>query len=282
MNEIRLIDESLNPQDTPFYHLSIQANLNGLSFSILDTKTLKYIVLKQIRFGTDIPEYKYPDHLAEAIQGDDLLKGDYKDVFCIWETDRTTLLPSALYNRDNLKTYFEFNRVLNDLDELHADCLDPFDAYLVYPVNHEIANAFIKAYPRIRFFNQATPFIRSCLKKNSDKGKMVYADFHLGFFDVAVCDSSNLLLHNSFAYKNEKDIIYYILHVYEKLKLDTKGTGMDISGKISEDPEVGTIKKYVKTVRLASPDDQYQYSETFKEVGAHYFVNLFNLYSCGS
>ena len=283
MDNIRLLDASLNPLDTPFYHLSIQANLNGLSYSILDTKSLNFLALRHISFGSDIPVHKYPDHLIQAVSDDDLLQGDYKDVFCIWENSRTTLLPSALYNKDNLKTYFEFNQVLNDLDELHTDYLNQLDAYLIYPMHHEIANTFIKFYPRIKFFNQATPFIEYCMKGNIDPGKKVYANFHENFFDVLVFGGSSLLLHNSFIYRNENDIIYFVLHVYDKLRLDTKETGIVLSGEVNKDSgTIETIEKYIKSVRLASPDDQFQYSHKFDNIPDHQFINLFNLYSCGS
>jgi len=283
MDNIRLLDESLNKLDTPFYHLSIQANLNGLSFSILDTKTLKYLALRHIPLGSEIPVHKYPDHLIKAIGEDDQLQGDFKDVFCIWENSKTTLLPSALYNKDNLKTYFEFNQVLDDLDELHTDYLKQLDAYLIYPMHHEIANTLIKFYPRTKFFNQATPFIEYCLKVNNDPGKRVYANFQENFFDVVVFEGSSLLLHNSFNYRNEKDIIYFVLHVYDKLGLDTKETGIVLSGQVNKEPgTTETIRKCVKSVQMASPDDQFQYSRAFEKIPDYQFINLFNLYSCGS
>ena len=283
MDNIRLIDESLNPPDTPFYHVSIQANLNGLSFSVLDTRNLQYLLLKELFFGPDIPDYKYTDHLERAIMEDDLLQGNYKDIFCIWETERTTLLPAALYNKDNLKTFFEFNQPLNDLDELHADKLDQLDAYLVYPMHHEIANAFIRSYPRIRFFNQATPFLTYCLKANTDEGKKVFASFHDHFFDVAVFEGESLLLHNTFTGRSEKDILYYILHVYERLQLDTKETAIEISGRANRGSVmVETIQKYIKPVQFAPLNNLFQYSTKFEVIEAHRFINLFNLYSCGS
>ncbi len=282
MDNIRLIDESLDPINKPFYHLSIQASLDGLSFSIFDTRARKYLALNHISIGNDVPVFKYPEHLNKVISEDDLLKGDYKDIFCIWENSRTTLLPSALYNKDNLKTYFEFNQVLEDLDELHADHLDPLDAYLIYPIHHEIANTFIRFHPRIKFFNQATPFIDYCLKGINDHGTKVYANFQEKFFDILVFDGSSLLLHNSFLYRNEKDIIYFVLHVYDKLKLDTKETGIVLSGLVNKDPgTMGIIKKYIRSVQLASPDDQFQYSANINTVLARQFINLFNLYSCG-
>jgi len=283
MDNIRFLDESLNKPDTPFYHLSIQANLNGLSFSTLDTKSLKYLVLSHIPFGSEIPVHKYPDYLTRAIGEDDLLQGDFKDVFCIWENSRTTLLPSALYNKNNLKTYFEFNQVLDELDELHADYINQLDAYLIYPMHHEIANTFIKFYPRIKFFNQATPFIQFCLKGSNEPGKKVYANFQEDFFDVVVFEGSSLLLHNSFKYRNEKDIIYFVLHVYDKLGLDTKETGIVLSGQVKKgNGSTEAIKEVVTSVEMALPDDQFQYSGAFDKEQDHQFINLFNLYSCGS
>jgi hypothetical protein len=163
MHNIRFIEETLDINKTPGYHLSIQAGLDGLSFVIFDPSSYKYIALKHYGFGEEIPEYKYPDSLKELLSTDEFLQKEYLNIYFIWNNPRTTLLPAILLEKEKLRQYFEFNQVLNDLDELHANHIKNLDAYLIFPIYHEIANVLIRHNPTLKFFNQASPFIEHTL-----------------------------------------------------------------------------------------------------------------------
>jgi len=54
MQDFAFIDETLDKNLIHTYHLSIQADLNGLSFCILDPVTNKYIVLVHQAFKPNL------------------------------------------------------------------------------------------------------------------------------------------------------------------------------------------------------------------------------------
>ena len=107
MHDIRFLDETLDIHKSNSYHLSIQAGLDGFSFVILDPVKYKYIAIKHFSFAEKLPEDKYPDHLQELILRDEFLSKEYDSIYCIWRNPRTTLLPSPLFEKENLKQYFE-------------------------------------------------------------------------------------------------------------------------------------------------------------------------------
>jgi len=282
MHDIRFLDEAFDINKTNTYHLSIQAGLDGFSFVILDTLRIKYLVIKHFSYTEEFPEDKYPDHLGEILQKDEFLSKEYNSIYCIWRNPRTTLLPSPLFEKEKLKQYFEFNQVLNDLEELHANHLKSLDAYLIFPIHHEIANAFIKYYPQLKFFNQATPFIEYILKHQKDESDSAHLNVHKNFFDIIIIRNRSLILHNTFKFRNEQDFIYFIMNVYDKIHLNPETCPVNLSGMIEKNSGMTVIvKKFIKTVQFAKPDNRFQYSHAFDRIPEHFFIHLFNLYNCG-
>jgi hypothetical protein len=282
MHDIRFLDETLDIRKTLSYHLSIQAGLDGISFVIFDPSIYKYIALKHYGFGEEIPEYKYPDYLQDLFTKDEFLQKEYLSIYCIWNNSRTTLLPAVLFEKEKLRQYFEFNQVLNDLDELHYNHIKSLDAHLIFPIHHEIANIFIRQYPTLKFFNQAAPFIEYTLNHKTGSSDSAHLNIHDSFFDILVIRNNSLVLHNTFNFRYEQDLAYFIMNVYDKVLLDPASVPVYISGTIEKKSAlINWIRKFIKTVNFCEQDNRFHYSHAFNRIPDHFFINLFNLYLCG-
>jgi len=282
MHDIRFLDETLDLNKTNSYHLSIQAGLDGFSFVILNPATYKYIAIKHCSYAEEFPEDKYPEHMEEILRKDEFLSKEFENIYCIWRNPRTTLLPSPLFEKEKLKQYFEFNQTLHDLEELHTNHIKNLDAYLVFPIHHEIANVFMKHFPQLKFFNQATPFIEYTLKYQEDNYDSAHLNLQKDFYDIVIIRNRSLILHNTFKFRNEQDLIYFIMNVYDKLHLSPETCPVHLSGMIEKNSGMTEIvKKFIKSVNFAKPDTHFQYSHTFDKIPDHFFIHLFNLYNCG-
>lgn len=282
MHDIRFLDETLDLNKTNSYHLSIQAGLDGFSFVILNPVTYKYIAIKHCSYTEKFPEDKYPGHLEELFRKDEFLSKEYDSIYCIWQNPRTTLLPSPLFEKEKLKQYFEFNQTLHDLEELHVNHIKNPDAYLVFPIHHEIANVFIRHFPQLKFFNQATPFIEYTLQNQENEYDSAYLNLQKDFYDIVIIRNRSLILHNTFKFRNEQDLIYFIMNVFDKLHLNPETCPVHLSGMIEKNSGMAEIvKKFIKSVNFAKPDTRFQYSHTFDKIPDHFFIHLFNLYNCG-
>jgi hypothetical protein len=282
MHDIRFLDETLDINKTPNYHLSIQVGLDGFSFVIFDTSRYKYIALKHYGFKEEIPEFKFPGHLQNLLSGDEFLQKEFLSIHCIWNSPRTTLLPAVLFEKEKLRQYFEFNQVLNDLDELHSNQIKSLDAYLIFTIHHEIANVFIRQYPTLKFFNQGTPFIEYAMKHNPGNIDSVHINIQDKFFDILVIRNRSLILHNTFNWRYEQDLTYFIMNVYDKVLLDPASIPIYISGPVEKNSDlVNGIRKFIRTVNFCEPDNRFLYAHAFNRIPDHFFINLFNLYLCG-
>jgi hypothetical protein len=282
MHDIRFIDETLDINKTAGYHLSIQAGLDGFTFVIFDPSGYKYIALKHYGFGKEIPEYKYPDTLQKLLATDEFLQKEFLSIYCIWNNPRTTLLPAILFEKEKLRQYFEFNQVLNDLDELHANLIKSLDAYLIFPVHHEIANVLIRQYPTLKFFNQASPFIEHAMHHSVRGSDSVHLNIHDGFFDILVIRNNTLVLHNTFNWRYGQDLTYFIMNVYDKVSLDPSAIPVHISGMVEKNADkINWLRKFIRNIHFPEQDNRFHYSYAFDKIPDHFFINLFNLYLCG-
>jgi hypothetical protein len=281
MLQFELLDETLDLNKTPYYHLSIQASLDGFLFAILDPGRSKYLGIKGYHFdaSTD-PDLRY-QNIQGILDADPFLQRTYQGVSCIQVESRSTLLPAALFDRDHLKLYFEFNHVLNDLDELHYNYLKPADAYLVFPIFSEITNLYLKRWLNIRFYHQATPLADLLLSPDVPREKLVAVNFNPGHLDILAVGSGKLKYLNNFKFRSEEDALYFMLFVYDKLGLDQETTPLLISGEMDKfTQQPSRLKRYFRKLSFQTAPSGFQYPPSFQKVQEHSLLNLLRIYRC--
>ncbi|MCD6565761.1 MAG: DUF3822 family protein [Bacteroidales bacterium] len=282
MYEFAFLDETLDINTTQSYHLSIQVSLNGFSFSILDTVRNKYVALKNYPLDKQkgIPE----DQLRDIFKKDEFLTRKYKSSSYFYITDKSTLVPSPLFNKDKIKEYLMFNHPLEEHNKIFYNQIKNAGTYTVYSIPVNICEILDKQFPGIKNYHQSVPFIEQILLKNQP-GEFDFSAFinvTPGIFDIAVSQSKKLILYNQFRFRNENDFIYFVLNIFEQLKLSPEKTLLLLSGEITKTSKYyESLKKYIKSIRFEKRDNQFTYSYTFNQIAEHTFIPLQNLYSCG-
>jgi len=281
MQSFAYIDETLDINLTQSYELSIQLSLNGLSFCLLDTVRNKFIVLQHTLIQTHTTFDDYLDNIEKLIESTDLFHHQYKKVKLVWISNKNTLIPSSLFNTDNLKKYFEFNQKLNDLDEIHYTELKYANAYSVFTIPNQIATIFTRLYSNISFYNQQTPAIENALFKYNSSDFKVIINVENEFFDLTITQKGKLLLYNNFIYKNEIDMIYYIMYSFEQLQINPESIDVVLSGILTKNSkEYIKLKEFIRHIRFEKHSEENSFSYTFNKIPSHHFTNLFNLNLC--
>ncbi len=191
-------------------------------------------------------------------------------------------MPTSLFDNKNLKSYFEFNHIPDNSEELRFNFLKNTEAYNIFAVPTEITTFLINRIPKIKFYNQASIFIESTIDKAKiDKLKtpFVRININIDFFDIAIIISEKLILYNTFSYKNENDIIYFILNIFEKLNLPVDGSYISISGDIEARSDF-FIKKnnFFKNIKFSNLKKETEY--IFNNIPEHFLYNISNLHLC--
>ena len=281
MPDIDLIDKSLDKENTRNYHLSIQADLNGFSFCILDIAKKIYLGLRHYQLKDVYHTENYVDKLTEIFKEDNLLNKQFKSSSFVYLTQKSTLIPESFFDKSNLKAYFEFNQSLNELDEINYNFITEINAYNIFTVPNNIVNEVVNRLKNVNLFHQATPFIKSIFKKDiKTESECVYVNMNNKFIDIGVAVENRLLLYNTFQFQKETDLLYFVLYIYNQLNLDTRKSRLFISGEQSDKTQYyNELKKYITAVKYLEPVD-FLFSDVLKKYDKYKFLNLFNLVSC--
>ena len=277
------IDETFDLNQTRNYHISIRAGLDGYSFSVLDPLRNKYILLKHFNFPPELTLSDLEDKICELNKNDEFLSREYKSAYFAYQSAKYTLIPAPLFKKDNLRKYFEFNHYLDDLDEIHYNRLRNIDAYNLFVIPSGVAGEMKKAFENIRYFHHVTPFIENGILQHGGKGtrRSVLINVHGKYAEIVVLQGDKMLLCNTFPWKSDEDLVFYILYVYEQLKLGGEDIPLIISGEMHKrSTTYDMLKGYIKNISFEKRNEQYLYSYTFNEIDQHWFNNLFNLRMC--
>ncbi len=285
MNNISVIDPNFDIKITTSYFLSIQLQLDGFSFCVLDPVSNQYIQFENRPFKTNENIF---DVLELELSRNDMLVYPYQKIFVLYNTSVYTLIPQALYNEENEAEYlsFCFSERFNSPTEVNfANKIKMADAMCTFKVPKKLTSILDKYYKNIRYFCQATPFIEAALL--TTPMDMTHNHVHIDvqpsgfYFDIIVISGNNLKMHNTFKYHDKKEFLYFTLFVFEQMKLDTHNTKVFLTGNIEKSNEVySLLKQYVKQVEIDNSTKHFKFSNIFKHLSIQNHLNLFNIPLC--
>ncbi len=278
MREFSLFNDSFSATKTTTYHLSILLSGMGYSYCVVDTVRAKCVAIKNVNFDNVGEGDVFYKNVEDFLKHDSFLNKFYKSVDFIFQSSKSTLVPNALFDRKRLKSYFEFNQVLDEFEEIHYNKLERTEALNIFSIPSSITTLMVNQFPELRFYHQASIFIDNTLRKAKSVKSLVAVMVHDDFFDLAVCESGKLFLYNNFQYQNNSDFVYHILNVYQQLKIKPTEVGIHLSGDIEEhDQRFKILLKYIKEINFARITDNSNCQYSFDEVPEHFLANLLNI-----
>ena len=97
--------------------------------------------------------------------------------------------------------------------------------------------------------------------------------------EISVVENEQLQLFNIFEYHSKEDFIYYVLFVFEQLKLDVETTIIHLSGNIDKNDELfNLIYTYVRHVEFEKLNFSYNYSEKVSSDKLHHHYLILNTF----
>ncbi|WP_066627541.1 DUF3822 family protein [Labilibacter marinus] len=281
MNKLSVIDPSFDINITTSYFLSIQLQLDGFSFCVLDPVSNEYILFEHrpLNFNENILTV-----LESELASNDLLVYPYQKVFVLYNTLEYSLIPQALYNEEMKSEYLQFCfSKQEDNQQVFSNKVKMADSVCCFSAPVELTQILDKYYKNIKYFCQATSFIETALLSTSanQSANHVHINIQPSYFDIIVTSANNLRMHNSFKYQNSKEFLYFALFVFEQLKLDTRQTKVFVSGNINRSSELySLLKTYIKQIEIKNESNHFKFASVFKNIPFQNHLNLFNIPLC--
>lgn len=277
MKDFTLFNDTFSISKTNTYHLSILLKPSGISYSIIDTVRRKCVAVKNANFEDLAGSEDYFNKIKGFIDEDTFLSKNYKSIDFVFSSRKSTIIPSELFDKKSLKSYFTFTHQLDEFEEIHFNRLNKVDAVNIFSIPSDLTTLMVNHFPELRFYHQASTFIDNTLLKSETTGYILGIMAYKSYFDVAVCNNGKLFLYNNFDYQNENDFVYHISNVYQQLRISDLKTNIFLSGDIDKDsPKYKLLNKYLRNVWFAKMPENANVKYLFKEVPEHYLANLMN------
>lgn len=274
-------DSSLQHAAGGSYHLSVQSDLNGLCFCILDLESRQYVALQSLPFLSAVVDYNDLQlALERTLSVEPLLNLSFSSVSCMYSSRCATLIPNILADRTLLKKFLEFHTALNELDEVHSHPIFPLDAEAVFAIPSPLAAKFSSKYGKVKFYHQCVPLL-SLLPEQAKEEKhdeLLAVNINNGFADVALYARGGLKIYNTFELQAPADLVYFMLAVARQHKVNEKKSGVLLSGNIGA--YVNDVAAFFPRLIQAKPHTKIALAPEVEAAADHRFTHLFSLYEC--
>ncbi len=280
MKSLYIKDNDIKNIDSSELILSILLSKTGLAYSLYHKVTNKFCAL--IACPIDGYDNNFTEKCIGFLKKEELINKNYKAVNIIFSSSKTTIVPNALFDENNINDIFELNHNLNDNEKLLHCNLPKSGSRILFSIDNKLYKSISEIFPQSNFYSQAYSFIEHHYQKNKiaedlDKDKMFIQVFE-DYIDIIVFQKNELSFYNNFKYKTNNDILYFIINVFEQLKLSQTDTTIGFSGFIDTDNmTILNLRKFVGVVYFESQNSTYNYHYKFQETAPHYFYNLLNI-----
>ena len=248
---------------TYFKELSIQINLDGLSFCIFNP--IENCVEAIYNFPINFSKKTKKDIEAEIysiLQSEEDLRQDFTNIKVLHNTPIFTFIPQPLFaDRKSAIEYLKYSTECSALDYtfVEIDRITAIDTINVYVPDLFINNLLIEYYGAFDFQHFATSLLRMLLRHYASHAyEIMYVYSEQNSFYFVVFRDKKLYYFNRFDFETDEDFLYYILFSIEQLNIDSEKVPLYITGDVFLNAQVyARIKKYIKFIFLVQYRKNY-------------------------
>lgn len=258
-----MTEKGNNTIEDNFKKLSIQVGLNGLSFCALDTISKKILAYENIPFKTTSTPYLLLKELKTVLNTQNLSNTSFNEVMVVHKNGFFSMVPKALFNKEELPNYLKFNAKMMANDLVVFDELDNHDLVNVYIPYTNINNYIFDLFGEFTFKHNGSVLVSSLLDhSNSSTASYSYVQVTAREMEIVVVSEKKLLFYNYFEYKSKEDFLYYLLFTLEQLNLDRESIQLRLFGQIEADDELFELcHAYIRNVSVFVPPHSYHWQE---------------------
>lgn len=245
--------------------LSIQIFKDGFSFCTSNARPFFNFDLHPIKKGIDFQKLLESHSFLES----EKIKG-------VHFNHSATFVPKTLYNSNQKHTYLNYNLALDDSLIIAENQTQDDQIKIIYPVDEEIETT-LKHYFKNISFTHYTQILYDLSTSESEIEDTVEMNLHMqdNQFDILVFRDKQLLLYNTYPYKNEQGFLYFIMAVAHELGLPPEAFTIIFFGKYTRyNKYYSALENYHEKVKFVDQEGFVMFDE--KEHPAPYFLNLFD------
>ncbi len=242
-----VVNKQLELGKTKEYRLSIQSDLNGFSFSVVNDTLKKIHFLYQSDFSCEKGHFDmYLKNTSKLINSLPLLSYKFKKVNIIYDTPKYALIPKHLYKQgEELESLSKLHQ-LEDLDEIDVIEVPEQDMVILFAVNSTFINCIKNVQQEFTLVPSIYPIIVN-ISRFQDYNK-IFFQYHKGQLNVIAAEGNRLVYCNSFPAIHFNSALYFLFLALKQVQFNPELTTVYISGNLN-DLEIMDIAKYFSKVK---------------------------------
>jgi len=256
--------------------LSIQINLNGLSFCIQDKAAKSVDHLHEVKFEKSLTPHEILPRIKDELSSKAIFSQDFKEVHVIHQNELATLVPNELFDEDHIADYLKYNSKILKSDYISFDDLDSINVKNVYVPYVNINNYLFDTFGQFIYKHSLTVFLEALLKakpKHSE-GYCLYVNLNPTTFEIIVLSGEQVVLTNVHQYFSKEDLLYFVLFTIEQLGLDPEVDPLVLSGEIEPNDAVyELLYTYIRHLKFNDTTSELAIIKTADHfVSRHYLI----------
>ena len=259
-------------------HLSMEIRENNVFACLLDKEINQYLAWASYnrRDGKDMKRS------LDSILKEEMLNYKCSSSSIVLTHNTAMLIPATFFTPVSVMEYLKQQNLIKLGETPCSDFIKNNDCYSVYAVDTVDYTVLKEKYPQAIFRHHSSVFVEylMALHKGS-KTNEVHVFVFPGYIDVVALQPDKLLLYNRYHYHTPNDFAYFLIWVYEELKLKPVDCPCFLYGEIMEKSEMFDLAwRYLKNVRIAEKTARFTFSNMLENIPPHRYYSLFMQYLC--
>lgn len=270
-----LLPDNIDFAQSNKYILSIRLLPNGFYFSIHCPSNEEVFYQNNVAFGQN---RNYLKSIEKIIFDYSFFSYNYKQIKVISVGNKTTLVPSDLYDKKSENSFMTFN-YLNTKSHIIKNEILEANCVAIGDIDKSIYGFLSRALLNPKFINHLSPLIHLFYKLHNKKTAALFVNFNDGkLIDMVAFSKDKLILAKTFYANKPLEDSYYIQKTWESLQLNALSDNLIFSGKTDNHTEcINTLKKVVSKTETLSMKLPYVIKTNKEEVPTEILSQLCEL-----
>lgn len=268
-------ENSFDLNKTKEYNLSIQVNLDGFSFFIVNPNENQLVAFKHEHLHISNENF-IARRLNEWLEKEELLSHQYGYIQIVHWTKKFALVPYDWADDNNEEKLVQLLFNEETKDEIEINSLKDHGKSLVFTIPSQLQRSLRNRYPDCSIFHPLKKISNNLPELHLRNGFGLVLAISQENFYLLLYNKEDILLMNQYNYSHANDVVYYVLSVLRQLKISPRNTELWLSGTIKKEDEIKkSLQSYFDSTNFLSPITSIHFNPIWFNGSEHRFVALY-------
>ncbi|AZQ61022.1 DUF3822 family protein [Flammeovirga pectinis] len=249
------------------YSLHLRVHQSCLAIGVYDPENNECLALESYGYETAMNTTALIVNLHNIVQKHSFLNAAFwKNVNIISALPSFAFIPSEIEGEDNDETILSLTSKFSSKEDKIFKNTTSLNASILFTLPQELENWFFEMYSNsnLSFSHSMESFIPEAFEFDSHS-LHCYLDSDMLY--LTKCnEEKQVTFANSFKYKTEQDLLYYVLFVIDELKGTPQDTTLTIWGEVKTDnTAIATLRKFIGKVNTGKKPKDMLYAYQFDQ-----------------